>query len=205
MVIEGVVEVEARPEQVAAEDCLFGHVVLEAPAPIWLVLLNALKEEWIEWCTWQVELFFLLWNQHVAEVQIAGYLQGVVSTQSLEGFIASDLVRCSHLVCAHGSYLAISLDCMDYVVNSIDLCQLLWRYFHFLWLANVASCLGLLRAGLTACFASGASLAAAVTALLAFFDNQLPIRGTEEEARIAVNELFVLVVQAWHLLEGVVI
>jgi hypothetical protein len=56
------VEVEAGPKEVATEHCPFGHVVLEAPAAVWLVILDALKEEWIKGSAWQIKLLLLLRN-----------------------------------------------------------------------------------------------------------------------------------------------
>ena len=98
MVIESVVKVVAWPEQIAAQHCFFRKIMLEAPASIWFVILNPLQEKWIKWSTRQVKLLLFACVHDITEMEVAGCIKRLTNTQSVESFIASNLVGGGHFV-----------------------------------------------------------------------------------------------------------
>ena len=74
--------------------------MLEAPAAIWFVVLDSLQEKWIKWSTWQVKLLLFAAVHDVAEVEVARGLERVLNSQSVESFIAPNLVGGGHFVSA---------------------------------------------------------------------------------------------------------
>jgi hypothetical protein len=106
--------------------------------------------------------------------------------QSLEGFIPPDLVLGGHLEGANWSNLAIGLNGIYHIVNSIDFGQFFWWHLDFLLLTNFTVLwLSLFSSRFICFFWWGLFFA-----ILTFFHDELPVWDTKEETCVAVNPVF---------------
>lgn len=135
-------------------------------------------------------------------MEVALELEGVLGAETLEGLIPPHLVRCRHLVSANWSNLAVSLNGMDHIINPINLSQLLGRHLNLLWLADIALLLLLGSFLLFLVFLYWLLIAIAV---IPFLLDEFALRHALEEGGVAVDELFVLVIEPRHLFEGVIV
>ena len=219
---EGVVEVEARPQEATAEDGLHLHVVLEAPAFAWLIFRDVLQEVGVENDARLVEELSLLLGLSVTEVLIVGQVERLRSVKALERLVAAadaaaallrrlaaNLMLRGHLEGAYrfadefadGRNLAVVLNGIYYVVDAVDLVKVLRLNLDLFGLGDVAISL------------SGRAISFFSVLLFCLFSrfvaldlgSKVLVRLTDDEVFIVVDQSGVLVVKIRHTEEVEVI
>lgn len=194
-----VVEVEAGPEEAAAECDLVKDRHLEVPAALGLILRQVLEEAVIEGDTRSLKLLSLGLIENVTEVAVLSQLERILRLKTTERFVAAHLVLRRHLVGADGSHLAVVLDSVNHVVDAVNLSEGLDGHLNLLLFADVT--LELSTIFLILIFSDWLRL---FRSLFAFLELDV-LGGLAEEVIVSeVNEVAVLVVQVRHGLERIV-
>jgi hypothetical protein len=107
-----------------------------------------------------------------------------------------------HFVGANGSNLAIVLNGVDHILESIELNEFLWWDSDLLWLTDIAIKFLLLSIFIICGFLScGFGLCLFSLCWLLQFSLGL----SSQVALVPIDIIFVLIVEVWHLLESVII
>ena len=115
------VGVVAGPELVSNDHNALGGIFLHCPGTLKVVFRNAVEELMVEDTLVSIDQVSLLFGINPAEVHIVSKFECSGATKSLKALISADFMKGSHLKGTDGNDLALSLNCVDKIGETVKL------------------------------------------------------------------------------------